>query len=263
MASYPKEAIFMSSRNLWRSLTIAALIFAAGISGSWLNAQFDPLLRSLWWGWFGALIAGCAVFGGVVLVTQGARQGWLILLVGALADVTLSYQYFGATHDRNTALVLGLYPTLVAILGGVVEAVHQRRDVEVLWDEADREREWQAQLAREERDAQIKLELEKARIEARTRVRLADVRPNDSVQPNVRANDFPNGGVLVNGRANTLTGTEDVRAVLLDYVTEHPNASLQEIANAVGRSKSSVHGHVQALMGEGRLSKTDNGWRAR
>lgn len=173
-----------NTRTLGRILTICAVVFAAGISGSWLNAQFEGNLQGLAWGWFGALIAGGAVFLGVLYSTQGERvKGGAIVLVGAAADMLMSYQYFAhAKHDALTALVLGLFPSLLAILCGVAEATaikverkQQQEDVTLAFtleqDALDRQAERERKLIAEENKGRLDI----ARTEARTASRLKEL----------------------------------------------------------------------------------------
>jgi predicted ArsR family transcriptional regulator len=46
------------------------------------------------------------------------------------------------------------------------------------------------------------------------------------------------------------------RKAVLVYITEHPGCSLDEIAGAVGVTKTPVKYHVQTLISEGKLSFT-------
>lgn len=105
---------------MWKALTFLAIIFAGGISGTWLGEQMRAPLP--WqWGWFGAILAGVAIFGGVNLATRGDALGWLIITATGLATVVMDIMYFWDDHQW-LALPLGLFPTALAVLGGMVEA---------------------------------------------------------------------------------------------------------------------------------------------
>jgi hypothetical protein len=173
-----------NTRTLGRLLTVAAIVFAAGISGSWFNAQFEGNLQGLAWGWFGALTAGGAVFLGVLYYNQGKRwEGGSIVVVGALADMLMSFQYFShAKHDIITAAILGIFPSLLAILCGAAEATavkvekeQKKEDLSLAFglqqDALDREAERQRKLIAETN----RLKLDIARTEARTQSRLKEL----------------------------------------------------------------------------------------
>lgn len=161
-------------KYLFRGLTISAIVFAAGISGAWLSEQFTAPLPAKW-GFFGALIIGIAIYGGVALGTHGDRKGYIIAALGSVAEIVFGFWYFAHAHDPVTSLVLGIVPTGIAIMGGLVE-----NSVEVL-EQADaqladalaweRKRQEQAdQRAHDEKLARIQANaqarIEKARIEA-------------------------------------------------------------------------------------------------
>lgn len=173
-----------NTRTLGRLLTVAAIIFAAGISGSWFNAQFEGNLQGLAWGWFGALTAGGAVFLGVLYFNQGKQlAGGAIVLVGALADMLMSFQYFShANHDIVTAAILGGFPSLLAILCGAAEATAIQVDKEekkenitlaftLQQDALDRQAERDRKLIAEENRGRLDI----ARTEARTASRLKEL----------------------------------------------------------------------------------------
>lgn len=172
--------------NMWRLLTVAAIVFSSGISGAALAGYMHAPLPA-WWGWFGAALAGVAVYGGVTLVLDGERIGFLILAFGAAAEIALSAAYFGEGHTLLLALILGAYPSAVAILSGLVESrrarhaeakaereerrleAQRRRDEDRRYEREqqrlDREAEREAQRRRDE----LRLELELARLSGHDR----------------------------------------------------------------------------------------------
>lgn len=107
--------------SFWTAVAAAAIVFGAGLGGTWLGAQMEPRMPWLW-GVFGAIVAGLALFGAVGLVVEGRWQGWLVLTVVSGATITMDLQFFASTdHDVVTALLLGVFPTLLAVAAGVVE----------------------------------------------------------------------------------------------------------------------------------------------
>lgn len=114
-------------RYLWLLLTICVTVFAGLISGSWLGIQTADTLGSNWgwWGWtigvFGATLAVIALFGGVSLGTNGDRVGWVVAAVSGCVTATMDISFFWPKHGL-LAVPLGLFPTLLAVLSGVVES---------------------------------------------------------------------------------------------------------------------------------------------
>lgn len=192
-------------RWAWRLVVFASILFAAGISGSWLGQQMTAPLPS-WWGWLGAGIAGIAQFGGVSLGVQGQRIGWAIVGVAGAAAIVFDYHYFGSQHGILVSGVLGTFPTVLAVLGGIVEAnveaISQSRvDLEY---ERQREREYEieerevqrrateAQRQEREADAQREHALRLAKIQAAKEAKLAEIQSEMGVEgANVSANLAP------------------------------------------------------------------------
>lgn len=112
----------MSNGWTWRVLTILAIIFDAGIGGTWLGTQMQLGLPH-WWGLLGAILAGLAVYGGVELAVHGDRKGALVALCGILPSVAFAHQYFDARgHGLLLAGILAGFPPGIAVLGGIVAA---------------------------------------------------------------------------------------------------------------------------------------------
>jgi hypothetical protein len=136
-----------SLRWLWPVLLIGSIVYAAGPNGAWMARQFTAPVPPAW-GWFGAVLLGLAVFGGIKLAVAGQRIGLAIALVGGVCAIVIDSQYFAsAGHGIVMAALLGLFPTLLAALAGVVEGVDATRA------EAQAEAEAQARLAWELREA--------------------------------------------------------------------------------------------------------------
>lgn len=172
-------ASFFSARLFWRLLTASAIIFAAGISGAWLSLQIHAPLPPAW-GWFGALIAGTAVFGGVLLGVQGHRAGWAFVLIGAAAEVTFDYHYFLADHGQWVAVVISTFPTMIALAGGFVEATllkqekaEAEQDEELEREQEHEQRAWERKQEELERERQHRLELERIRADKEAQIAAA------------------------------------------------------------------------------------------
>lgn len=112
----------MSNGWTWRVLTILAIIFDAGIGGTWLGTQMELGLPH-WWGLLGAILAGLAVYGGVELAVHGDRKGIFVALCGILPSIAFAHQYFDARgHGLLLAAILAGFPPGIAVLGGIVAA---------------------------------------------------------------------------------------------------------------------------------------------
>jgi hypothetical protein len=138
-------------RLLWPALLVGSIIYAAGPNGSWMARQFTAPVPP-WWGWFGAVLLGLAIFGGIKLATAGRRAiGIAIALVGGIVAIAVDAQYFAAAgHGLVMAALLGLFPTLLAVLAGIVEGIEvsaQESTVEAD-SRAERERATEAERLR-------------------------------------------------------------------------------------------------------------------
>lgn len=162
---------------MWKALTFLAIVFAGGISGTWLGEQMRAPLP--WqWGWFGAILAGVAIFGGVNLAIRGDWLGWLIITATGAATVVMDIMYFWDGHQL-LALPLGLFPTALAVLGGMVEArstAHAETRQRAV-SEAERAR--QQRIEDEERAHHR--HLEELQLKATLRAQLMAAQPNAPV----------------------------------------------------------------------------------
>jgi predicted transcriptional regulator len=68
------------------------------------------------------------------------------------------------------------------------------------------------------------------------------------------------GSRLEHLNAERRTAKQAALEALLAFVTQHPNASLSEIASAIARSKSTASSYVSELQENGRLHKNGHGW---
>lgn len=109
------------------------------------------------------------------------------------------------------------------------------------------ERERNADAAREERLALAKLEAQKEVAIARAQ----GVHP--TVQPNVQLN-------APQPAERSERSKPELLNELLNYLSEHPNATYSQIEKVIGRSKGSISGYVSELTESGHLAKNGNGW---
>lgn len=161
--------------TLWRVLTVAAIIFAAGPSGAWLGEQFyGPIPGG--WGWLGTVLIGLTVYGGVTLATRRERWGLLVILVGGAAAITFDRRYFDrGGHDPFTIWMLALFPTAIAVLAGMVEAQTRTVAVRVETARAEREAERREQAQREREEREYRHQLQEAELARQERIRLAEI----------------------------------------------------------------------------------------
>ena len=151
-------------RLLWLILITGSIIFAAGISGTWLNAQMPDSLAVWRWGWLGAGLAGLTVFGGVFLTQRGQKIGWAVALVGAAIDILIDVQFFRMSHDLTMSVALGIFPMLVAVLAGIVEGRNLNIDLTRGLSLEERQLEWE--LKQREKTANHERRLEAIRVKA-------------------------------------------------------------------------------------------------
>lgn len=266
-------ARFIGAFTLWRLLTLSSIIFAAGISGTWFNDQFKDDLQKQRWGWFGAVIAGVAIFGGVMLAVDSLEPlsikrndketdeewekrrnqaelirrielgiGIGLMLIGAIADCAMSANYFADGHDPLTAIILGFYPSLLSIMGGVIEGVRGIRARNM-------------KRVQEERDVEVSImrEVELAKIQARKEIAIAKLNPPSSA--NVREQS-PSS---VNNRALTLEDMDALRIIRQRFGESFTSAQAEE-ASPFQRTKT--HELLSLAADAGKLEKEGRGkWR--
>lgn len=261
---------------LWPALLLASVIYGAGITGAWLSQQMrEPLPPA--WGWLGAGILSLTVFGGVALGTRRRWDGWLIAVVAGLATIVMDCLYFSDGGHGLLSIPLGAFQTFVALLSGYIFAQSVTLQQQT---EAQAEAEARAKLEREEqerrdaarreqerRDAErqrehdhqrelerIKLEneLELQRIEARARARaLSHSIPSHSSGTEQERAPIPFHPIPVERNRN---GTE--HAYLVEYVEQNPNATFDEITEALGIPRSTASRRLTAAG----WHKNGNGW---
>lgn len=218
-------------RFLWPALIAGSIVFAAGISGTWLNQQMPSQLAPLAWGWFGAALVGLAVFGGVNLAQRGERIGWTVAAVGAAVDVAVNVVFFRQAHGWVLAAALGAFPMLISILAGIVEA---RAAVA---QETSRSAEQQARLDFEQQQAARDAAAERR---LREKLALAQVsQPGRDSGTAARPDPDP-------ARVQTIAA----------WALAHPEASLRDIAAGTGIPKTTA----SRLLAQAGLRKNGHGW---
>lgn len=70
----------------------------------------------------------------------------------------------------------------------------------------------------------------------------------------------PKVASLADANAVRLTNKDAAMRQLLAYLDEHPDATITDAADQVGRSRSTVSGYVAQLTTDGRLHKNGHGW---
>jgi hypothetical protein len=155
-------------RWLWPLLLIGSIVYAAGPNGAWMARQFTAPVPPFW-GWFGAVLLGVAVFGGIKLAVSGSKTGIAIAAVGGIVAVVVDAQYFAtAGHAGLMPLLLGAFPTLLAVLAGIVEGLEARAQESTAAaqaqaresrsaEEARQRLEWELREAAKDREAERRL----------------------------------------------------------------------------------------------------------
>ena len=213
-------AMIWVDRYLWPTLIVLAVVFATGISGTWLSGQLYG--TPFFWGYLGAVLMGGAVFGGIRTYVGGKRlRGAAIALAGGIAAIIVDVQYFRYAHELALAIPLGLYPTLIAVLAGVVEAEQVERVSRVVEEKELREQAW-------ELDQRAKENAHKRRLETlRTKAEL----------PVERAEHKENGFEHVLNTPKWIT--DNLKRSFAVFVQDNPLAGYREIVQNVGLSSTS------------------------
>jgi len=152
-------------RILWLTLIAGSIVFAAGISGTWLNAQMPEGLAHWRWGWLGATLAGLTVFGGVFLAQREQKIGWAVAATGALVDILIDVQFFLVSHDLVMSAALGIFPMLIAVLAGVVEGRNLAIDSSYNLSMEERQLNWELKQKEKTANHERRLELLRAKAE--------------------------------------------------------------------------------------------------
>jgi hypothetical protein len=241
-------------------LTYGAMMVANGIvQTAYYSQTTTPLLHSAL-GWWTVLVAV-----GVALQLAANLSGQQAVQAQAEAKATAERERQEATERRRLA---------------DERAERERRE------RVERERE---EAARQERLRLAELEAEKAvilaRLDAESRTRIAEAEANvertkpsprvqverpAEVQPErverIERDVQPERVERIERDVQPVQAErskQELLNVLLGYLGEHPNASLNEAGQAIGRSKASVSGYVNELTEAGRLFKNGHGWEVR
>lgn len=230
------KKIWRDFGGFWRLLAFGAIIGEAAISGSFLSEQMkNPL--PYWWGFYLATIQGLATFGGVNVTQRGSpkakRKGWVIVLIGGGAGMAFSFMFFGGIHDPVIGTIMGLFPTGVAVMAGLIESNQQdivrAERLEEDDKEFERERIRQADKFRQDR------ELERDRL--RTQVKMEEVRIRSMSAQNGHT-DGHNGHADGHGRSVSAIGrTDEDKSAFVKWYMEHPSATGADVARAFGCSE--------------------------
>jgi hypothetical protein len=240
---------------LWPMLVVAAIIYAAGPTGVWLNQQFTDLPS--YWGWFGSALLGVATFGGVKLTTS--RVPWYyrlvgvgVVMVGGLVTIMVDQQYFSAKHEFVMSLALGVVGTVLAVLAGIVEGIHlgvqeAKQDTRTaLQQELELERiRQQHQIELENMRKSAELERWKERQEVKSKL------PVQRVQSSVQ-NKMNTEQPCLNHNTTKEQVEHAIKARGEDW-------TFREIASELDKSVGTVHGCYRELLNDGRISPNGHG----
>jgi hypothetical protein len=247
----------LNERHLWHLLTVAAIVFAAGPSGAWLGQQFTAPLPYAW-GWFGSILVGLTLLGGVNLAIRG--DNWGKVIVGGLSVVAVvcDWHYFAPLgHDAITAGTLAIFATFIAIMGGVVASRWDSRQEQRLSAQESEQRQWERQQAEKQADWERQQREAEARREWAYKGKQLELEAKRVEQPSTMPVQAERSVVQLEQAERS---KDDTLNDLLHYLHEHPNASLNAAAQVVGKSKSTVFNYVSELTTAGRLTKNGHGW---
>lgn len=202
---------------LFRIIALAAIIFAAGHSGGFLNTQEGALGR-YGWGVFGALVAGLALWGGIyVYVAYDQRSGLLVAIVAVVADVVMGYGWF-LKSATIAPFVLALWPPLLALLAGVIEGGLSRSVRAEQQAEDARAAELERELALKRLQGEQRLAAQRLKLEAQT----------SAPQPS----------------ANTEPASQPEQSVNSLLTASNGNFTVSQLVEASGMSRGWVHSYL-------------------
>lgn len=211
--------------NAWRGLALMAIIGEAGISGSFLAGQMKSPLPYQY-GFYLALVQGLATFGGVDIAQKGNRKGWAVVAISGTAGVVFSFMFFGGMHDIVIGTIMGIFPTGVAIMAGLIDSSQQqayRKEQEEKDDkEFERQRIRDADRAKQEREAE--------RDRLRVQFKLEELRTKQLMLP---ADTRTDGNSHADGQGRSVSAsgrTEVDRADFAAWLTANPSATGADVA---------------------------------
>ena len=121
---------------------------------------------------------------------------------------------------------------------------------------AHRKTELEAVVAEKE-TAVSQLDVQVDKLTAKKEDLLAELK---TLRQQKRGDQLSNLGILDDANAVRLSNKEAAIDALLDYLADNPDASLSDIADNIGRSRSTAGNYVNELTANGRLYKNGHGW---
>jgi hypothetical protein len=186
------------------------------------------------------------------------------LLVGLFTALSVVLNIF---HARETVLArvlaavppLALFLSFELLMGQVKATVQRAAAFQSLRELAAMARRQQSELDAGVRERQADLDkvaVQVERLEQKKKEMMTEL-------ASLRQEKKAFGSRLE--RINESRGTAKQAALdaLLDYLAEHPNASLSDMADAIQRSKTTASSYVAELKGNGRLHRNGHGWEVR
>jgi len=184
----------------------------------------------------------------------GERTRWPWFLVALYTAATVGFNILHAPSNLTARVVAVVAPvslflsfeTLMAQLRSEVCRTETARTLSELTAEAERLAERRDELA--------------AALDALARKRDALTAELSELRAAKRRERASGLGNLDAANASRQAKKEQAQRALLSYQKDHPYASLSEIGQAIGRSKTTAGSYINELMDAGRLHKNGQGW---
>jgi len=184
----------------------------------------------------------------------GERTRWPWLLVALYTAATVSFNILHAPANLTARVVAVVAPvslflsfeTLMAQVRSEVCRAEVTRTLSDLTAEAERLAARRDELA--------------SALETLTRKRDALTAELSDLRAAKRREKASGLGNLNAANASRQAKKEQAQRALLSYLKDHPHASLSEIGQAIGRSKTTAGSYVNELMDAGRLNRNGKGW---
>ncbi len=197
------------------------------------------------------------------LTREKARYPWVLVIAFTLLSVTLNI-----IHAQNDALArfmaaippLALFLSFELLMGQIkgiserLSAVQRLDEVEKVIESEERKLD---EIVQERSETIEKLNGNIDKLERNKQILAEEI---NTLNNQKRTVSTSNNGSIAHARQARVSKKQAAMEQLLAYLDGHPNASLSEMADAIGRSKSTAGVYVAELQTSNRLQKNGQGW---
>jgi hypothetical protein len=267
----------MNRSNQFISLITAVLVLFLAGAAFWLS--FDALRHlaidngiALALAWlYPAIVDGAIIVFSlsVLRANLNKERAWYPwLLVGLFTVLSVVLNIF---HARETVMArvlaavppLALFLSFELLMGQVKATVQRAATLRSLQEVQTAVRQKRQELDDWTRSRTAELEKLAAQIEqatARKNALASELKELNRESRMAKSSDTDSIG---RARAARMAAKSEAVRLLLAYLDAHPDATLSDMAEAIGRSKSTAGAYVSELQTDGRLHRNGHGWEVR